>query len=466
MSPEPLYPDLPILLVDDEEAMLRSVSAILVSNGMSHIVAVSDGREVLPTLAQQEVAFVLLDLIMPRVSGQDLLEMMTRDYPEMPVVVVTAVNEVETAIDCMRKGAFDYLVKPVDEGRLLSASRHALELRYLRRETELLRHQQLATQLRHPQAFTSIVTANPSMLSIFRYAEAIAGTAQPVLITGETGVGKELIARALHTLSGRSGAFVPVNAAGVDDALFSDTLFGHVRGGYTGAHRDRAGLIERAAGGTLFLDEIGDLSLTSQAKLLRLVQEREYLPLGTDDPRLTDARIVVATNRDLAALQEADRFRKDLYFRLRAHHVHIPPLRERLDDLHLLVDHFLDQAAREMNKKKPTPPAEINAVLGAYHFPGNIRELQALIFDAVSKHTSGILSVQAFGGLLSPSDPAPSPREGSMQFGAQLPTLREARLLLIEEAMRRARDNQSVAARLLGITRQALNKSLKQARTD
>jgi DNA-binding NtrC family response regulator len=463
------YPDLPILLVDDEEPALRSMSVVLRSHGMTNTVSLSDSRQVLPTLAEQQVTFVLLDLIMPHVSGQELLEAMVSEHPDVPVVITTAVDEVDTAVECMKSGAFDYIVKPIEEDRLLSAARRAIEIHDLRRENELLRASLRTRAIQHPEAFADILTDSEEMLAVFRYAEAIARTSQPVLIVGETGVGKELIARAIHVLSGRPGEFVPVNVAGVDDTLFADTLFGHVKGAYTGAASDRQGLIERASGGTLFLDEIGDLSPTSQVKLLRLLQEREYLPLGSDVARQTNARTVVATNRDLVALQESDRFRKDLYYRLRAHYVEVPPLRERREDLPVLVDHFLDGAARDLGKKKPSAPAEILDVLGAYHFPGNIRELQALVFDAVSKHVSGILSLDTFKQALGSSGRSPSERvvaEGSVQFGPRLPSLKQARVLLIEEAMRRAKNNQSVAAQLLGVTRQALNKYLKSIETD
>ncbi len=459
-------PDLPILLVDDEELMLRSVSAVLLSNGMSNFIAISDAREVVPTLARQEVEFVLLDLVMPHISGQELLEVIARDYPDVPVVIATAVNDVATAVECMKKGAFDYIVKPVEEGRLLSSARHAIELRSLRRENEVLRESLRGAALKHPEAFSDILTNNKGMLSVCRYLEAIAGTSQPVLITGATGVGKELAALAVHRLSERSGEFVPVNVAGLDDNLFADTLFGHVKGSYTGAHGARGGLVEKASGGTLFLDEIGDLSVASQVKLLRLLQEREYLPLGADDAKRTDARIVVATSRDLTALQEDGSFRKDLYYRLRLHCVHIPPLRERLDDLPLLVDHFLEEAAKEMNRKKPTLPGEVFSVLGAYHFPGNVRELRALVFDAVSKHVSGVLSLDTFRAVLSSSKLSGAGARASLQFGPQLPTIKGVRILLVREAMRRANNNQSVASRLLGITRQGLNKFLKNIELD
>lgn len=458
-----LNPELPILLVDDEELMLRSMSAILCSNGFSNIITISDSRKVLPALAAHKVSFVLLDLVMPHVSGQELLEEMRQSHPEVPVVVATALTDVETAVGCMKMGAFDYIVKPIEEGRLIAATRHALEVLGLRRENELLRETLCSAELKHPEAFSAILTNNRKMLSVFHYVEAISGTSQPVLVTGETGVGKELIARAIHELSGRPGRYVPVNVAGLDDTIFADTLFGHLRGAYTGATGKRSGLIARAAAGTLILDEIGDLSPSSQVKLLRLLQEREYMPLGADVPSRSDARIVVATNKKLAELRESEQFRKDLFYRLCSHHVHIPPLRDRPDDLPLLVDYFLEEAAGEMDKHKPAVPGEIYSLLGAYHFPGNIRELRALIFDAVSRHVSGILSLDSFAGLFPSSE---HPRTGisePLQFGDRLPTLKEIRTILISEAMRRAENNQSVAARLLGITRQGLNKHLKKA---
>ncbi len=465
----PSIPGQPILLIDDEEAILRSLTAILLSNGFDNTIAVSDSRQVLTTLAEQEPSCVFLDLVMPHLSGQELLEQLVEKFPDLPVVVTTALNEVETAVTCMKRGAFDYLVKPIDENRILTALRRALELRDLKFENSLLKESLRSRVLKHPEAFAEMVTSDEGMFTVFRYLEAISKTAQPVMVIGETGVGKELIARAIHRLSERAGGFVPVNVAGLDDTLFADTLFGHAKGAYTGADRVRPGLIERAAAGTLFLDEIGDLSSMSQVKLLRLLQEREYMRLGEDTPRPTDARIVVATNRNLADLQGSGEFRKDLYYRLRSHHVMIPPLRQRLNDLPLLVDAFLDEAAHELNKKKPTIPGEAFDVLGAYHFPGNVRELKALVFDAVARHEAGVLSLNVFRQalqLLAEHPVEVDRRAGSLQFGLQLPTLKETRKRLIEEALRRTDGNQSVAAQLLGISRQALNKHLKSGKGD
>jgi len=321
--------------------------------------------------------------------------------------------------------------------------------------------------------FTSIITADKEMLAIFQYVVSIAKTSEPVLITGETGVGKELIAKAIHQHSGLKGRLVPVNTAGLDDTMFSDTLFGHRKGAYTGADKSRPGLIERAEGGTLFLDEVGDLTPASQVKLLRLLQEGEYMPLGQDTIKNANVRIITVTNQDLWILQKTGRFRKDLNFRLRTHHIHIPPLRDRQGDLPLLVDHFLEKAASALGKKKPTPPRELIPLLLTYSFPGNIRELQAMIFDAVSRHTDKVLSLNSVkrhiheGRKHMPStDHMDEEEPSSLRFPKELPTIKEATRLLVAEAMRRGGGNQSIAAKMLGITQQALSKRLKKKREE
>jgi DNA-binding NtrC family response regulator len=421
----------------------------------------------MPLLSSQEIEVMLLDLRMPHISGEELLPMITADYPEIPVVVVTGSNDVDTAVKCMQHGAFDYILKPVEKSRLIGGVKRAVELRELQRENQLLKAHVLSDKLEKPEAFSEIITISTSMRSIFQYIEAIANSPRPVLITGETGVGKELIAKAVHSLSNRAGDFVPVNAAGLDDHVFADTLFGHKKGAFTDAREARSGLIERAAGGTLFLDEIGDLSTASQVKLLRLLQEGEFFPLGSDVAKRSDARIVVATNQDLDALQSSGQFRKDLYYRLCDHQIHIPPLRRRREDLAVLVEHFLEKASKILDKKKPTPPVELITLLSTYHFPGNIRELESMVFDAVSSHASGKLSMDAFKAHLSKisvTDAADSPAEKGalISFSHQLPTLKQIEQLLIDEALKRANNNQSIAALSLGISRQALNKRLKK----
>jgi DNA-binding NtrC family response regulator len=464
---ESTYPHFPVMMVDDEAQAITSFEMTLRSANMNNFIRCHDSRDVMPLLSSREIEVMLLDLRMPHISGEELLPMITADYPEIPVVVVTGSNDVDTAVKCMQHGAFDYILKPVEKSRLIGGVKRAIELRELQRENQLLKAHVLSDKLEKPEAFSEIITISTSMRSIFQYIEAIANSPRPVLITGETGVGKELVAKAVHALSNRAGDFIPVNVAGLDDHVFADTLFGHKKGAFTDAREARSGLIERAAGGTLFLDEIGDLSTASQVKLLRLLQEGEFFPLGSDVAKRSDARIVVATNQDLDKLQSSGQFRKDLYYRLGDHQIHIPPLRRRREDLAVLVDHFLEKAAKILDKKKPTPPIELTTLLSTYHFPGNIRELESMIFDAVSSHTSGKLSMDSFKAHLSKTastDAADSPPGNGalISFSHQLPTLKQIEQLLIDEALKRANGNQSIAALSLGISRQALNKRLKK----
>ena len=318
-----------ILIVDDDQPILRSISRTLRAHGIDNIVACSDSREVMGLLEKQPVAVVLLDLIMPHVGGEEILERITGHDPNLPIIMVTGEDDVDTAVRCMRRGAADYLLKPIHANRLIAAIRRALDQGALQYEAARLREQFCADSPPSPNAFSAIITTDPAMLRLFAYLEAVSRGSQPVLITGETGTGKELLARALHDASARPGPFVAVNAAGLDDTMFSDTLFGHQTGAFTGATTSREGMVEKAAKGTLFLDEIGDLPEASQVKLLRLVQEREYYPLGSDTARSMDARVIAATQQD------PTRLRPDLYFRLRLYHAQVPPLRQRLGDLPL-----------------------------------------------------------------------------------------------------------------------------------
>ena len=364
-------PLLPILLVDDEKDFLFSAEFTLNSHGYDHIKTICDPRDVQPFLRTADVAVIVLDLTMPFINGQELLLKIIEKYPDIPVIVITALNEVETAVQTMKHGAFDYILKPVNETNMVSTIKRALEVNQIRDENTRLKKVLLSGSLEHPDAFNFIVSQNSKMFAIFQYIEAIAPTSLPVLITGETGTGKELIAHAVHQLSGVDGPFVAENVAGLDDQLFSDTLFGHSKGAFTGAENQRQGLVERANAGTLFLDEIGDLRIESQVKLLRLLQEHSYYALGSDVPKLTDARIIVATLRDLAEYVREDRFRKDLYYRLQAHHILLPPLRDRKDDIPLLVNYFIGKAAMELDKTPPSYPPELVTLLKTYHFRGN-----------------------------------------------------------------------------------------------
>ena len=310
-----------------------------------------------------------------------------------------------------------------------------------------------------------IITQTPELLSIFQYINSVVKSLQPILITGEPGAGKQLVARCIHETSGLQGDLVRVDTARLDDQGFSKTLFGVAQGASPEIEADIPGKIDEAAGGTLYLDEIGYLSPGSQLKLLRLIQYGEYVPVGAETPRRSDAYILPSTNVDLWELQRAGGFRKDLNFKIRTHHVHVPSLRERIEDLPLLVDHFLEEAARTFDKKKPTPPKELFILLQTYSFPRNVTELKEMIFDAVERHTSKVLSLDVFKDHMEREERLARERgfnePSPFRVFKNLPTLKQASQLLVEEAMRRANGNQSIAARMLGISQPALSKRLK-----
>lgn len=473
MSSPARIPLHPILLVDDEEQALQSYDLNLRYSGLTNTIRCSDPREVKNILRRQTVSLVMLDLCMPEVKGEDVLSFIKAEYPHIPVIIVTGYNEVESAVRCMRAGSIDYLVKPVDRAHLLSAVRHALEVgQELSRKQDQKPMQdapgQGADTDRPRSGLSRIVTDNPRMKAMTAYVQAVASSDEPVLVSGETGVGKEMVARAIHDASGLPGKFVAVNVAGLDDAMFSDTLFGHKKGAFTGANLGRRGLIEEAAGGSLFLDEIGDLAKASQLKLLRLIQEREYYPLGSDTLKPMDARIIVATNQPLEELIEQDKFRRDLFFRLRTHCVSIPPLRERMDDLPLLLSHFLKKAAERLGKDTPQAPPEVLQLLSAHAFPGNIRELEAMVFNAVALCEGRAVSVEPFRAWVGSVRGEVGQGPGAGLFPAvlsehgdeEVPTLKQAEERIIQEALKRAGGSQSAAAKMLGITRQALNRRL------
>ncbi|QSP96410.1 sigma-54-dependent Fis family transcriptional regulator [Marinobacter salinisoli] len=464
-------PGFGILMVDDEAPFLRSLSMALERRaGYNHLYRCEDSREALGIIAREPIGLVLLDLTMPHLSGEELLQQITEEHPDVGVIIISGLNQVETAVRCIRLGAFDYFVKTTEEDRLIEGVRRAVAMQEMRLENQAMRRKFLTDTLERPDVFARIITQDKGMRSVFQYLESVAPSGQPVLVSGESGVGKELIAGALHALSNRPGKLVCVNVAGLDDNVFADTLFGHSRGAFTGADQAREGMVEQAGDGTLFLDEIGDLSLASQVKLLRLLQEGEYYPLGSDKPKRSRARVVVATHHDLEQKQVSGEFRKDLYYRLRIHQVEIPPLRRRQGDIPLLLDHFLAEAGAELDKSKPTVPKELAVLLANYRFPGNVRELRALAYDAMSQHRAGVLSMDSFrraldqkslGGELTrePSAPVFSPDR-------PLPTLQEAADMLVDEAMRRSQGNQSIASSLLGISQPALSKRLKKKAGD
>lgn len=477
-----------VLVVDDDEFTRVYVKRILERRGYT-IETAMDGQQALDKLEDLQPDLILLDVVMPGMNGFETIAEIRRRPAgrHIPVIFVTAVEDPETIMKVFEHSETDYVGKPIRESELFVRIKFHLELRRQQMENDerlqeiiSLRHHLLTGKLDRPAAFSAIVTQDHVMFSLFQYIESIAVTSWPVLITGETGTGKELIARAVHDISGRPGDFIAVNVAGLDDNMFADTLFGHAKGAFTGAEAKRAGLIEQAAKGTLFLDEIGDLEQTSQVKLLRLLQEREYYPLGADVRKVTDARVVVATNRSLEELIRDEQFRQDLYYRLRTHHLHLPPLRERQDDLVLLLDSFIQEAARQLQKEPPDYPDELLELLRSYSFPGNIRELESMVYDAVSRSTSESLDLDLFrqhmGATIQAAKRPPEQADDQPAADGDLlsqdlqiirdddfPTIREMNEILIEKALDRTDGNQTNAAKLLGISRQALNKRLKRA---
>ncbi|WP_246545699.1 sigma-54-dependent transcriptional regulator [Pelotalea chapellei] len=431
------------------------------------VIGAVNGQAGLASFQKHRPDLIFTDLLMPQMDGLEFMRRVKELSPETPVVFISGINVVADAIKAVQAGAWDFITKPVlNLTELELIAKRALETVELRHEVSALRQQVLDGHLQNKEVFAAIVTQDESMLRIFRYIEAIAPTSQPVLIAGPTGTGKELLAQSVHTASRRTGKLVAVNLGGLDDQIFSDTLFGHLKGAFTGADRVREGVIAQAAGGTLFLDEIGELTESSQIKLLRLLQEQEYYPLGSDRPSKTTARIIAATNRDLHALVDEGRFRQDLFYRLCTHQVNVPPLQARKGDIPLLLELFVTEAAIALHKDVPAISSGLPSYLATYNFPGNVRELKALVYDAVARHSRGLLAkeyfIQAMDGRRPHNSATPAFEISPQIPGDRLPTLKEAEASLIRQALELANGNQGVAARHLGITRQGLNKILNR----
>ena len=454
-----------VVIVDDDTGVLKRLERLLRFEGYPNIALCERADDAWPVLESGKVLAMVLDLMMPGTDGYAMLERMRSERPEVPVIVATAINDLDTVVRCMKAGAFDYVPKSAETSRLLASLEHAAMIGRLLDDNRALRESLLSAGETLPGYFEPIITRDRKMMDIFRYVVAIARSDKPILITGESGTGKELFAAAVHAASGRQGNLVSVNIAGLDDTMFSDTLFGHKRGAFTGADSDRPGLIERAKGGTLFLDEIGDLPAQSQVKLLRLIEQRLYYPLGADMTRSSDALIVAATNRDIEAACGAGTFRQDLFYRLETHRIRLPPLRERPGDIPLLVECFAQRAADKFQRPAPAIPPELYELLHTYDFPGNVRELESMVYDAVGRAAGHTLALDSFKARVFKASAQPrvvrSLVGGLFSSLPSLPTLREASEELVHEALTRAGGNQGVAAGLLGLSRPALNRRLR-----
>ena len=442
-----------ILLIDDDEAHRTMIKVNLTAEGFI-VDELSDGDEVLPHLKEQEADLILLDMKMARMDGLTTLSVLLQAGYDIPVIILTAFSSVESAVEAMKKGAYDYISKPVDIEELKILIERALSYRSLSDENRLLK-----TRLKEEFSFANIIGKSPAMQRMFSTLTMVAPTDATVLITGESGTGKELVANALHENSQRRGLpFIKLNCSALHENLLESELFGHEAGAFTGASGRRKGRFELANKGTLFLDEIGDMSPQTQAKILRVIQEGEFERLGGAETIKVDVRLLAATHKNLEEMIEAGTFRQDLYFRLSVVPVNLPPLRERAVDLPELANYFLRRFA-EKNRKdiKDFHPEALNLLM-QYEWPGNIRELENTIERAVILCLAEQVTPQDLPPHLL-SDEVREAQESISQNGF---TLRDMEREVIRSTLEKTGNNKSQTAKQLGVARQTLLNKIKE----
>ena len=440
-----------VLVVEDEEKLRRVVELQLVSAGfeVDKAATAEEGVKVV-----DRADLVLTDLRLPNMDGLGLLALIRRQNAQVPVVVMTAYGSIETAVECMKAGATDFLLKPFSLDHLMQVVHKALEVRALRDE-----NRQLKEELGRRYEYDNIIGRSEPMQEIFATIERVAPTRATVLLAGESGVGKDLIARAIHFHSPRRDRpLVKINCTAIPENLMESELFGYEKGAFTGAVTSKPGKFEQADTGTVFLDEIGDVPGPIQVKLLRILQEREFERLGSNVTRHTDVRIIAATNQDLHAALEQGTFREDLYYRLNVVPLNIPPLRERKQDIPFLANHFIRKLAADSGSAVESITDAAMERLMAYHWPGNVRELENVIERSLVLCRGSQLDA---GDVRLESAPRPRSQNGQ-HFLPEGLTLDQYEQELIREALRRADGNKSHAARLLGLTRNALRYRLTQ----
>jgi DNA-binding NtrC family response regulator len=445
-----------ILIVDDEKHQRDILQMILDSEGYESVSA-RNGRHALQALREQPFDVVLTDLKMPDMSGIDLLTALLKAQPGLCVILMTAHGSIGSAVDAMRKGAFDYLTKPLEKDELLVVLGKGMERSGLVRENRLLRE-----QLRDRFRLESIIGIHGAMQDVFRIVHKVAMSTSTVLIYGESGTGKELIARAVHQESDRrQKPFYAVNVAALPESILEAELFGHERGAFTGAESRKIGLFEQASGSTLFLDEVGDLKRDLQVKLLRTLQEREILRVGGTERVKVDVRIVAATNHDLEIAVREGRFREDLYYRLNVITIALPPLRERRTDIPLLVEHFM---AKHGSGDRPRSLSEdALKVLVNYDWPGNVRELEAVIERALLLSDGDqVLPADLPAAVRAGITPRPRGEPAALDIPESGIDLEGVERSLIRRAMEKTSGNVSRAARLLGLSRRTLQYRLEK----
>jgi two-component system response regulator HydG len=446
-----------VLVVDDDEPHAEAVAESLKRVGYECVVATS-GREGLRMIEEQSFDIVITDLIMDGVGGLEILNKAKRELPDAEVVILTGHGTIKTAVTAMQSGAMHYLTKPLDIGELRAVVDKASQtLRLARSNIELQK------QLNEKFGFEGVIGNSPAMHTVVARLRQIAPTSASVLITGESGTGKELVAKALHNNSPRRyKPFVTLNCAALSDNILESELFGHVRGAFTGADRERKGWFEHANGGTLFLDEVGDIPLGTQVKLLRALESGEIVRVGTNEPIKVNVRLISATNRDLSEAIAAGEFRQDLYHRLKVVSIRLPPLRERREDIDLLIDHFLKEFMTSHGKKITAITPAARKALRQHSWPGNVRELKNVIESMVVIDTDGVLDVDDLTEDLqasSTSPPAEPEAGGSFLVGK---ALEEIERHYITQTLKLTGGNREEAARLLGIGERTLYRKLKE----
>jgi two-component system response regulator HydG len=445
-----------ILVVDDEVSILNTLEILLRREGFEVSVAKS-GREALERFEESPPDVVLTDIRMPGVTGLDLLAQIRERDPETPVILMTAQASLQSAVQAVNQGAFYYLQKPFVNGELVALCRRAAETRELKRENRALRRE---IRRRDRSSATRPVGRNRRFMEVLKLAETVAPTDSTVLITGESGTGKEILARYIHALSEREGGpFVSINCGALPETLLESELFGHVKGAFTGAVRDKVGLLVAAKGGTFFLDEVGEMSPALQVKMLRALQEREVVPVGATEPVPIDVRIIAATNRDLEQEIRRGTFRSDLYYRLNVITLHLPPLRERRDDIPLLTEHFLRVLAERTGAAQPLKvSSEAMEALQSYDWPGNVRELENALERAAVLCQGDVLTPAELPARVVERQPEPLVSEKPPAN----PTLEVIERAYIYWVLKAEGGNKARAAEVLGIDPSTLYRKLNR----
>ncbi len=438
-----------ILVVDDELTIRSGIAQVLEKQKITAATA-ADGREALDILARQPMGIVLLDIKLPDMDGVELLKIIRREYPETEVIMITGYPAIQSAVECIKHGALDYLVKPfrLDElEALIDKAQNLLSQKILPPSPEGARG----------QGIDFIVGQSPAMQKVFAKIRRAAPSDSTVLLTGESGTGKELAARAIHNLSPRRDKeFVPVDCSALVETLLESELFGHVKGSFTGAHQTKHGLFELANTGTFFFDEITNLSLNIQAKLLRVIQEREFMKVGSQKRIKLDIRIIASSNRDLQDAIKAGTFREDLFYRLSVIPIHLPPLRERTGDIPLLVEHFLEKYRQRGNREILGVSSQALKMFCAYSWPGNVRELEHTIERIVILEDGDLIQPEHLPSFL-------SQRQSEFQvFSDGEYTLEELEKRYIQMVLRRTKGHRQEAARILGINRKTLSAKIEK----